>query len=165
MRIDMAIDTQENFYSFDARWNIWEKEASTLVSNTSEHYAYKIVSTQNNQDGYYIEPNHGQFSDESRGDNATLFVTKFNIQEGDQDLLTLGSCCNLKEDGVERYIENNESIRGENIVLWYVPRIRNDAREGHEYCWADTRLGEDGNLHVKVWPCIVGPKFIPIPKR
>jgi len=165
MRIDMAVDTQENFYSFDTDWKVWEKEASELVSNTSLKYPYKIVSTKNNKDGYYIEPNHGQFSDASRGDNATLFVTKFNIQEGDQDLLTLGSCCNLKEDGVERYIENNESIREQNIVVWYVPRIRNDAREGHEYCWADTRLGEDGNLHVKVWPCIVGPKFIPITKR
>jgi hypothetical protein len=164
MRIDMAVATQENFYSFNGAWNVWEKEASELVDNTSS-YPYKIVSAQNSENGYYIEPNHGQFLDASRGDNATLFVTKFNLQEGDQDLLTLGSCCNLKEDGVERYIENNESIRGQDIVLWYVPRIRNDAREGHEYCWADTRLGNDGNLHVKVWPCIVGPKFVPISKR
>jgi len=46
-------------------------------------------------------------------------------------------------------------------VIWYVPRIKNDAREGHEYCWADTVL-ENGNLVVKVYPCIVGAKFVPI---
>jgi len=67
-------------------------------------------------------------------------------------------------DGVEQYL-NEESIEAQNIVLWYVPRIRNDARQGQEYCWADTVIGADGNLQVKVWPCTVGPKFVPLTKR
>jgi hypothetical protein len=67
----------------------------------------------------------------------------------------------LDEDGVEPYL-NNEDIKSSNIVLWYVPRIKNDAKKGEEYCWADTAIGDDGNLHIKVWPCTVGPKFVPI---
>jgi len=164
MRIDMALNEKENFYSYDGRWKLWQKENSEQVAD-SRQYPYKIVSSANGKNGYYIEPNHGQFKDNSRGDHATLFVTKFKESEGDKDLLTLGSCCNLKEDGVERYIEKPENIKQENIVLWYVPRIRNDARTGHEYCWADTLIGQDGNLQVKVWPCTVGPKFIPLQKR
>ena len=181
MRIDMALDEKENFYSYDGTWKLWEKESSELVLrdtskgsvNTQEpvaelveanKYPYKIVPSTNLNSGYYIEPNHGQFGDNSRGDNATLFVTKFKGNEGDKDLLTLGSCCDLKNDGIEQYIKERESLKEENIVLWYVPRIRNDAREGHEYCWADTVIGKDGNLEVKVWPCTVGPKFVPIKK-
>jgi hypothetical protein len=167
MRIDMALDKKENFYSYDGAWKIWEKENADRLSPIpiNDAYPYKIISADDPQKGYYIEPNYGQFEDNSRGDNATLFVTRFKENEGDKDLLTLGSCCNLKEDGVERYIEGKESIKDTNIVLWYVPRIRNDARQGHEYCWADTMIGEDGNLHVTVWPCTVGPKFVPIGKR
>jgi len=168
MRIDMAVAPKENFYSktvggdaISTQWKLWEKESSEQVAGSSEQFVYKIASASDENRGYYIEPNHGQFGDNSRGDNATLFATRFKADEGDKDLLTLGSCCDLKADGVESYL-NGETIKEENIVLWYVPRIRNDAREGHEYCWADTGIGEDGNLEVKVWPCTVGPKFVPI---
>jgi hypothetical protein len=165
MRIDTAMGKKEHFYSLEnGNWSSWKSEQSALVKKKIKEktYPYKIVSATNETSGYYIEPNYGQFGDHSRGDNATVFVTKFHEEEGNKDLLTLGSCCDLKMDGVERYIENNESIYGENLVIWYVPRIRNDARKGQEYCWADTIIGEDGNLHVKTWPCTVGPKFIPI---
>jgi hypothetical protein len=189
MRIDMALGEQEDFYSYEKGWKLWEREdrehvatsreqgaessdpvgrgapqalTSGVLSPTNIRYPYKIVSSQKPDHGYYIEPNHGQFADQSRGDHATLYVTKFKPQEGDKDLLTLGSCCDLSDDGVERYLKESEMITGTHIVLWYVPRIRNDAREGHEYCWADTIIGDDGNLDIKVWPCTVGPKFIPI---
>jgi len=163
MRIDMAVDSKEQFYSYDERnWKVWEHETSKYVSKQNiTKYKYKIISSTKQNSGYYIEPNHGQFDDNSRGDNATLFVTKFKKNEGDTDLLTLGSCCDLKDDGVEQYLDN-ENILDTDIVLWYVPRIKNDTKEGSEYCWADTRIGDDGNLVVQVWPCTVGPKFIPI---
>jgi len=170
MRIDMAVAPKENFYSktvgvdsISTQWKLWKKEGSEQGAGSKEQFAYKISSSSDENKGYYIEPNHGQFGDKSRGDHATLFATRFKENEGDKDLLTLGSCCDLKADGVESYL-NDEAIKEENIVLWYVPRIRNDAREGQEYCWADTRIGSDGNLEVKVWPCTVGPKFIPIQK-
>jgi len=178
MRMDMAIDEKENFYSYESGWRLWEKEGSQSVPEESlpeeekkrdgqsdPQYPYKIVSQSNPEKGYYIEPNHGQFGDESRGDHATIFATRFRENEGDKDLLTLGSCCDLGNDGVEQYIKESESVAAAHIVLWYVPRIRNDAREGHEYCWADTVVGPEGNLEVKVWPCTVGPKFIPIANR
>jgi len=161
MRIDMAISDQESFYSqSDGVWRQWAHEQSERVekSNTQR---YKITVKSTPEEGYYLEPNHGQFDDDSRGDNATLFASVFKANEGEQDLLTLGSCCNLKEDGVEGFMDG-EDLDGSNIVLWYVPRIQNDARAGHEYCWADTIIGESGSLEVKVWPCVVGPKFVPI---
>ena len=183
MRIDMAVAEKENFYSqtvgvdsISNQWKLWEKESSENVLRQAQEpisdsfpelvegkYPYKITSSTDDTQGYYMEPNHGQFDDASRGDNATLFATVFKENEGNKDLLTLGSCCDLKVDGVEQYI-NEESLASQNIVLWYVPRIRNDARKGQEYCWADTVVGEDGNLQVKVWPCTVGPRFVPIDK-
>ena len=167
MRIDLAIDKRENFYSYDGSWKLWEKEGSEQVNWGAEqaeegHYPYRITAESDPARGYYIEPNLGQFGDRSRGDNAAVFVSRFKPEEGDRDLLTLGSCCDLNADGPERYIKDDERIIGENIVLWYVPRIRNDARKGDEYCWADTMIGDDGNLHVKVWPCVVGPKLVPV---
>jgi len=159
MRIDMDIDTKENFYAYD---KLISKESELLVPNDAKvEFPYKITSANDINKGYKIEPNHGQFGDNSRGDNATLYITKFHEQEGAKDLLTLGSCCKLDEDGVEPYL-NDENITNTNIVLWYVPRIKNDAKKGEEYCWADTVIGDDGNLHIKVWPCTVGPKFVPL---
>jgi hypothetical protein len=163
MRIDMALGN-ESFFKYEGNsWNKWLLEQSDFQKEAKvyakEKYLYKI---ENAEQGYYIEPNRGQFNDQSRGDNATLFATRYKEGEGEQDLLTLGSCCKLDEDGVERYLESKESIDGKDIVLWYVPRIQNDARAGHEYCWADTVL-ENGRLVVKEYPCIVGPKFVPIP--
>ncbi len=165
MRIDMAVDQNESFYSDHGGWQKWMQEGEEHVSERESggqrKYPYKITASSDPQNGYYLEPNHGQFGDNSRGDNANLFVTHFKEDEGDKDLLTLGSCCQLDSDGPERYV-NGENIEASRLVLWYIPRIRNDAREGHEYCWADTRIGSDGNLDIKVWPCTVGPMFRPI---
>ncbi len=162
MRIDFDLGA-ESFYKYSSgSWQKWLTEQSDFQRDAKEYdqgkYLYKIT---NQKYGYYIEPNRGQFNDNSRGDNATLFATRFKRGEGEEDLLTLGSCCKLDEDGVERYIDSHESIDNQDIVLWYVPRIQNDARAGHEYCWADTVL-EDGKLVVKEYPCVVGPKFVPI---
>jgi hypothetical protein len=164
MRIDTAMGERERFWKrHDGKWKVVPKEFSEAVPDTPR-YPYKVTGANNEESGYLIEPNHGQFGDGSRGDHATLFVTRYHPGEGDTDLLTLGSCCKLDEEGVERYL-NGESIDGTDIVIWYVPHIHNDARKGHEYCWADTVIGEDGNLKVQVWPCSVGPKFVPITKE
>jgi len=173
MRIDMAIDDNETFYRYKNGWQAWMREAGERVAGSREQgvdgkgngmgkpHPYKIVSASDPRNGYYIEPNHGQFSDNSRGDNAHIYVSHFKGNEGDKDMLTLGSCCQLDRDGPERFLDG-ESIAGDRPVIWYVPRIRNDNQPGHEYCWADSRIGEDGNPDVKVWPCTVGPMFRPI---
>lgn len=162
MRIDMAIEN-EVFYKYDGSWNKWLTEGQDLQREArfyaQDKYLYKIQNEKGQ--GYYIEPNRGQFHDGSRGDNAKVFVTRFKEDEGALDLLTLGSCCKLDEDGVERYLENHENIEGKELVFWYVPKVQNDARVGHEYCWADSIL-ENGRLVVKEYPCAVGPKFVPI---
>ncbi len=162
MRIDLDLGA-ESFYKYEnGLWQKWLTEQSDFQRDAKEYYKDKyLYKIENQKYGYFIEPNRGEFNDNSRGDNATLFATRFKSGEGDEDLLTLGSCCKLDEDGVERYIDSHESIDNQDIVLWYVPRIQNDARAGHEYCWADTVL-EDGKLVVKEYPCIVGPKFVPI---
>ena len=162
MRIDLDLGAESFSKYSNGSWQKWLTEQSDFQPDAKEYdngkYLYKIV---NQKRGYYMEPNRGQFNDNSRGDNATLFATRFKNIEGAEDLLTLGSCCKLDEDGVERYMATHESIDNQDIVLWYVPRIQNDARAGHEYCWADTVL-ENGKLVVKEYPCIVGPKFVPI---
>jgi hypothetical protein len=162
MRIDMDLGGKESFYGYNEGWVQWRVEKKQKVQLQKSPYSYKIASNDDSKRAYYIEPNRGQFKDKSRGDNANIFATKFKESEGARDLLTLGSCCNLNEDGVESFIEDNESIVAEDIVLWYVPYIMNDVREGHEYCWADTVIAESGNLEVKMWPCVVGPKFVPV---
>ena len=167
MRLDM--DTQDNKEQFstyqNGNWNLWQQEKEYQSTSSEELYKnlylYKFNSSTNLKDGYYIEPNRGQFNDKSRGDNERVFVTKFKENEGDEDLLTLGSCCKLQLDGVEQYL-NNEPINGKNLVIWYVPKMQNDDRAGHEYCWSDSDIDENGNPIVKLYPCIVGPKFIPI---
>ncbi|WP_456431799.1 hypothetical protein [Nitratifractor sp.] len=171
MRIDTTLGDgkHERFDRYrDGKWDPLVREGEfrvdeDLPSAYKGRYPYRIVPEGQPDAGYLIEPNTGQFGDGSRGDHATLFVSRFHPEEGDTDMLTLGSCCNLKEDGPERFITPPESLQGgADLVLWYVPRIRNDDRKGHEYCWADTVIGEDGNLHVKVWPCTVGPMFVPV---
>ena len=162
MRIDV-FNGDEEFYKYqNSSWQKWLVENRDFQYKAKEYYQdkylYKIVSKKR---GYYIEPNRGQFKDNSRGDNATLFATLFKESEGAEDLLTLGSCCKLDEDGVEQFMSQNETIDKKDIVLWYVPRIKNDSRKGDEYCWADTVI-ENGNLVIKIYPCIVGAKFVPI---
>jgi hypothetical protein len=161
MRIDL-FSGDEEFYKYeDKNWKMWLYERKDFQYMAKEYYMGRYLYKITTKDiGYYIEPNRGQFKDKSRGDNATLFVTLYKEDEGAKDLLTLGSCCKLDEDGVEEFI-NGEKINNRDIVIWYVPRVQNDSREGQEYCWADTRL-ENGNLVVKEFPCIVGAKFVPI---
>jgi len=168
MRLDIDLESKEQFALYkDGVWNTWSIEGDYKTTNKEkmykDKYLYRMNGLEDEKDGYYIEPNRGQFGDNSRGDNEHIFVTKFKPNEGDEDMLTLGSCCKLDEDGVEQFV-NDEVIEAEDIVLWYVPFIKNDDREGHEYCWADSSIDENGNPSAKIWPCIVGPKFVPIKK-
>jgi hypothetical protein len=153
MRIDLALQN-ENFYSYKGEWQEWSMEAkeSQTASKLYEEdkYFYKIKTSESK--GYIMET--------SKKDNANIFVTRYKEDEGALDLLTLGSCCKLDEDGVERYL-NQESLLNQDLVIWYVPKIESNAIKGKESCWADTIL-EEGRLVVKEFPCSVGPKFTPL---
>lgn len=148
-----------------AVWEAWAEEQWQLQTEatpyTPEGYQYRLTHNADGT-GYYIEPGQGQFPNNRGGDNAYTYVTTFNADEGEADLLTLGSCCN--EDyaqGPEQFI-NNEALTGEEgLVLWYVPQLDNDDTRGHEFCWADTVV-QDGLYTAQVWPCAAGPLFVPI---
>jgi len=168
MRLDISLnDNKEKFSLYNGKsWDDWQIEQgyhSTGKENMLDgKYLYRVTSPEDASDGYYIEPNRGQYHDNSRGDNEDVYVTKYKEDEGNEDLLTLGSCCKLDYDGPEEYTKDKELIENTNTVIWYVPTIQNDDKAGEEYCWADSTIDENGNPSAKVWPCIVGPKFVPI---
>jgi hypothetical protein len=148
-------------FSANTTYKNWQLEQWHLQSELTEYsqqgYLYKIKGDQN----LYIEPNKGQFNDNSRGDNAYTYITKYKPQEGEQDLLTLGPCCNNNwEQGPEKYV-NNENIINQQIVMWYVPQMKNDNTPGKEYCWAEAKI-KDGVYTTITYPCFVGPMFVPI---
>lgn len=150
-------------------WRLWDKEqwavTTPTTTYTKEGYLYKIFD--NNNTGFYLEPSRGQFNDGSRGDYPFVYVTKQHIDkdEGEKDLVTIGPCCNTDyKQGPEKFIEPSpESIVNTDIVVWYVPQMKNDDTKGKEYCWAESYL-ENGVYKTKYYPCMGGAMFVPINK-
>ncbi len=161
-RIAFAGNKQElNIYDSE-KWNTIEKEMWKLQTESNmlkdDKYFLKFKSHANS---FLIEANKGQFGDGGRGDNAYYYITKIHqdIDEGERDLPTLGPCCNIDyKQGPEKFT-NNESLLNSELVLWYVPQIKNDNTKGKEYCWAESVL-ENGIYVSKTWPCPSGPKFV-----
>jgi hypothetical protein len=140
------------------QWQDWTTEQYSLQTNTStytkEGFAYKL----NGSNNMFIEPSYGQFNDKGRGDNAWMYVTKWKVNEGESDLITIGPCCNIDyQQGPEKCIEK-ENIKNESIVLWYVPQMKNDDTKGKEYCWAEAVI-ENGVYRTITYPCFAGPMF------
>jgi hypothetical protein len=146
-------------------WAAWETEHWQLQDSdtpyTPDGYQYRL--TDSGGSGYYLEPGQGQFGDGGRGDNAYVYVTRYNPDEGDADMMTIGPCCNTNhEQGPEKYIEQvPDEIASSSIVLWYVAQLKNDDTPGGEYCWASADV-EDGMYVTSTWPCYAGPMFIPV---
>jgi hypothetical protein len=133
------------------------QDASTTYNETGYQFRFKQGDM-----GYYLLPNKGQFEDNSRGDNAYTYFSKWHANEGVEDTPTMGNCCTNDEKlGPELFISPAEKLTGHPVVIWYVPQMRNDNRPGHEYCWAATEVIE-GLPHYRTWPGIVGPMFIPM---
>jgi hypothetical protein len=163
----------EQFSQWDGKeWKVWDKEQWNLQEETTQYtnegYLFKVANAQG--EGFYIEPNRGQFlnssghSDASKGDFAYTYVTVNHPDkdEAKSDMMTIGSCCNTNhEQGPEQFMQPAETLDKQNIVMWYVPQIKNNGSAGSEYCWADTRV-ENGVPKIKVWPCYAGPMFVPI---
>lgn len=167
MDIEASDSGIEQFAQWNgSNWQNWQKENWQLQNDetkyTPEGYLFKVSDSNNN--GFYIEPNRGQFNDGSKGDFAFSYISvnHKDKDEGTNDMVTMGACCNTNyQQGPEQFIEPAESLEKQNLVLWYVPQIKNNGTAGEEYCWADTRV-EYGIKKVKVWPCYAGPMFIPI---
>lgn len=160
----IALHNAKEFDEWDGnQWNKWNSEKWTLQSETSpltkENYLYTIKT---NNGGYFVEPNIGQFNDKSRGDNAYTYVTIAKQEEGENNLITIGPCCNSDyRQGPEKFIEPTpETFDNNELIMWYVPKMRNDDRKGYEYCWAESVL-KNGVYTAEVYPCFVGPMFVP----
>jgi hypothetical protein len=160
--------SKQNFYEWDgAKWNQWDKEKwqsqNDLTKYTKEGFQYKLDF--GNGSGFFVEPSLGQFKDGGRGDRAFAYVTRIkeNIDEGRDDLPTIGPCCNSDyRQGPEKFIEPfPEKIVDTNLAFWYVSQMKNDDRKNMEYCWAESIL-ENGIYVPKVYPCFAGPMFVPI---
>lgn len=165
--IDVSEGGEEQFSQWDgSQWKSWDKEQWNLQTSetnyTDDGYLFKVNNSQGQ--GFYIEPNRGQFGDGSKGDFAYTYITVNHPDkdEAKSDMVTIGSCCNTNhKQGPEQFMEPAESLDKQNLVMWYVPQIKNEGAKGSEYCWADTRV-EEGIPKIKVWPCYAGPMFIPI---
>jgi hypothetical protein len=165
LRVALAGD-ENTFASWSgSEWTAWDEEAWVFEPNTEatdEGFAFRV--TDPSGAGTYVEPGRGQFGDGGRGDNAFVYVSRGgdDRDEGESDLVTLGSCCNTDHrQGAETFIEPPESIDGAPLVLWYVPQMQNDDDPGREYCWAQSDL-EAGVYVQRVWPCYAGPMFVPV---
>jgi hypothetical protein len=148
-------------------WKNWTSEAWTMqkpdTSYTKEGFQFKLSDAIGQ--GFYVEPNRGQFGDNSRGDFAYIYATKNakDRDEGESELTTIGPCCNVDyKQGPEKFIEPApENIENSSLVLWYVPQLKNDDTKGKEYCWAENYV-ENGVYKTKVSPCNSGAMFRPI---
>jgi hypothetical protein len=143
-------------------WQSWEREGWRLqdaqTTYTDEGYQYRVMGEDGA--GWYLEPGRGQFV-HNRGDNAYVYLTRYRAEEGEQDLGAIGSCCRSDEQqGPEQYL-NDEPVAGEELTLWYVGQMRNDATPGDEYCWADRRPTNLGLYEDVPFPCLIGPMFHP----
>ena len=168
-RMDLGQAADKSNYRVERWADSWKAVSQETWARQKEperlsqaRFSHRIVD--GSGDGYLLEPGAGKFNDGGRGDNAYLYFTVNHPDkdEGNRDLVTLGSCCNTNyEQGPELFMQPAEPLSGEPVVLWYVPQMTNDGRAGHEYCWAENQV-ENGVLKTQTWPCTAGPMFTPI---
>ncbi len=166
-RINLADKKGQSIASWqDGNWKKWDTENWLLQKDKSnfspQGYQFKITNADGS--GYYLEPNQGQFGDHSHGDHAYTFVTVEHLGkgEGEQDMPTLGPCCNTNfEQGPEQFLTPAEPLNGHNII-WYVPQMKNSDKKGKQYCWVETRV-ENGHEGYQTYNGVVGPMFVPFP--
>ncbi len=114
------------------------------------------------QNDYDVISGNSQFGDAGRGDNPFLYLTAAGGArlEGQEDLLTIGPCCNTDyQQGPDKYIDG-EALTGKPAVLWYVAQIENNGEAGGEYCWATGR-NNGGSYDISEYPCYSGPLLKP----
>ncbi|MBK8243493.1 MAG: hypothetical protein IPK88_08705 [Saprospiraceae bacterium] len=158
---------KNNFYEWNKNtWKQWKNEQWTLQTGKTLYQGdHQWLKTENdNKQGLVILANTGQMRDGGRGDNAYVYVTKWDSHrdEGETDLPTIGPCCNKDyQQGPEKFIEPDpEIIQTSSIVLWYVAQMTNDDTKGNEYCWAESVL-KNGVYVPVIYPCYSGPMFKP----
>ncbi len=166
LRLALAPGSGQTLSQWDgSAWRDWQTEGWVLQDAAMDAApgGYSLRVQDQAGKGYLIAPGQGQFGDGGRGDNAYIYATRYHPDEGDADMVTIGPCCNTThEQGPDKFIgPDPEPIAGAELVLWYVPQLKNDGAPGKEYCWADNEV-RDGVYVPKGWPCYAGPMFVPI---
>ncbi len=166
LRLDVAGSGEgmaDTFAAWDGQsWQPWTAEGWQLIDETTpatpEGAQFQLTGADGR--GFAIQPLRSQW-----GDPAYLYLvrTSASHDEGKTDLPSLGSCCNTDyQQGPEQFITPPEPTAAQDLVLWFVPELQNDATPGQEYCWADTVI-ENGVPVARSWPCYAGLFFAPIP--
>lgn len=170
LRLDFGRPAPQQSFQVQAwvnqQWQPWQDEQWSLQPDNEKMqngmFSHRLIAPDGS--GYNLQPGAGQFGDGGRGDNAFVYAMASHPDrdEGESDLVTLGSCCNVDyKQGPDQFIQPAEPLKGAGVVLWYVPQIKNDGKQGHEYCWAEIKV-EDGVQKIQTWPCTAGPMFVPI---
>lgn len=184
MRIDLTADNGSETFDF---WDGdgWSEQTTEAWFGDAEHtaswtphpadangYAFRV---QSGNRGFYMEPGVGQFDDGGTGDDAWVYVTRFDSAEGAADLSFLVDTAVISnhEQGPDQFVdapsEASAAISGQDNVIWYVPNMSTvtsaqaalpaDERPADAaYCWADTH--NDANPGT-IYPCFAGPMFTP----
>jgi hypothetical protein len=166
LRLDVAGSgggLADTFAAWDGQnWQPWAAEGWLLIDDTTPGTPagaqFQLAGADGQ--GFAIRSLRSE-----RGDPAYLYLTRTSAahDEGKTDLPSLGSCCNADyQQGPEQFTEPAETAVGQDLVLWFVPELQNDATPGQEYCWADTVI-ENGVPVPRSWPCFAGLFFVPIP--
>jgi hypothetical protein len=146
-------------------WQPWATEQWQGPSNlvTPEGYGFRALGAAGQ--GFYVTPGRGQFGDGGRGDHPYTYLTRRHPDrnEGDVDLITIGSCCETHhEQGPEKFIDSPpEATTDTQIVLWYVAQMQNSDQPGEQYCWVESVV-ENGVYVPQAYPCPAGPLFVPV---
>src|SRR5574343_644661 len=140
--------SQRNFFYKDGRFRITCASIGRGCGNNGTYRPVFRIAFAGNQQNFY--------------EYASTGWKQWNKDEGTTDLVTIGPCCNTDhQQGPEKFIgASPESTVNTDLVLWYVPQMKNDDRPGSKYCWAETYL-EDGVYKIKAYPCFAGPMFVP----
>ena len=146
-------------------WQPWNTEQWQGPSNLVNAIGAGFRVLGADGQGFAIVPGRGQFGDGGRGDNPYTYGTRRHRDrnEGDVDLITIGSCCETHhEQGPEKFIDNPpEPLEATELVFWYVAQMKNDDKPGEQYCWVETVV-ENGIYTPQTYPCAAGPLLAPV---
>jgi hypothetical protein len=169
LRLDVTAGSdgsQDRVDTWDgAAWQPWPAEGWRLQTADTPYTPEGFQLRVRGEDGpaLAMAPNRGQFGDGSQGDDAYVYLTRAAAAEGEGDLLTLGACCNSDEaQGPEQFTQPSEPVDPGDVVLWYVPQLKNSDAPGAQYCWVETEI-VNGKAEPKLYPCAYGPMFVPQP--
>jgi hypothetical protein len=166
-RLALAPDVQGNqaaFAQWDGKqWATWPKEGWILqkpdAPTSPEGAHYRVL--EGDGQGYDLMTTFGPAGKYPADSDAYVYLSVRKPEEGDSDMVTIGPCCNTDyQQGPEKFVDPSEPVQGQGLVLWYVPRLKNNDQPGQQYCWTETTI-DDGIATPHAYPCTTGIMFTP----